>query len=97
MWRWRDWVIEAFNAASGNQRITHMFDVLGKKTISCMSDGCLRLAALWASAWKEGSGNDVPATKLGAVARKDLIKLYNDPAFLPALRMTDSAFAAELT
>lgn len=89
-------VIDAFNEGTGNNRVRHMFDALGKKTIVCMSDGCLRLAALWASAWKEGGGNQIPANKLGEVKRSTLMTLYNNPDFLPAIRLQDPAFALEL-
>lgn len=89
-------VIDAFNEKDGRERLPHMWDSLGKRTVSCMADGCLRLAALWASAWKEGDGNKIPASKLSPVSRDELKALYLDPDFLPAFRLTDPEFAAAL-
>ncbi|MGH9767889.1 MAG: S1/P1 Nuclease [Blastocatellia bacterium] len=89
-------VIEAFNTAPKNQRLPHMFSELGKKTISCIADGCLRMAAIWASAWKEGGGNATPNTKLGEVNREKLMDLYNDKEFLPAFRLKEPEFINEL-
>lgn len=41
-------------------RHQHFFDAVSKSTISCMVEGCLRLASLWESAWIEGNGEKVP-------------------------------------
>jgi len=81
-------VIAAFDAASGTQRMPHMWQQLGKATITCIAAGCLRLAAIWASAWKAGNGSKIAASQLQAIDRKTLKKLYNDPKFLPARRLT---------
>ena len=55
------------------------------ETISCMAAGCLRLASLWESAWKEGDGDqNVKAGDLAEVKQKDLQKLYQSPNFLPS-------------
>ena len=89
-------IIEAHNAASGRERITHMWDALGKKTTSCMADGCMRLASLWASAWKEGKGSKIDNAALGPVDRKKLMKLYNDKSFVEAFRLKEPQFAAVL-
>ncbi|HXG94006.1 MAG TPA: hypothetical protein VNN73_16800 [Blastocatellia bacterium] len=88
-------VIEAFNDANGN--LGQMWNTLGKRTTSCMADGCLRLAALWASAWREGGGNKIPASKLGEVNRNTLKALYNNKNFLPAFRLKDPKFAQALS
>jgi hypothetical protein len=89
-------VIEVYNAKSGRERLPHMWSVLKKRTTLNMADGCLRLAALWASAWAEGDGHKVADSKLGAVDRGELVELYNDREFLPAFRLNDPRFAAEL-
>ena len=90
-------VIDAYNDAEGRERIPRMFELVGKKTIACMAEGCLRLASLWASAWKEGGGNAIPTTQLVEVKRGKLKTLYNNPDFLPAIRLQDPAFPGELT
>lgn len=89
-------IIEAYNEKSGTQRLPHMWSVLKKRTTASMAEGCLRLSALWASAWKEGGGNKFKMSDLGPVDRGDLITLYNDKTFLPAFRMSDPDFAADL-
>lgn len=78
-------IIEAFNEEAGRQRIPHMWNQVGERTMDCMSEGCLRLAALWSSAWKEGGGSAIPAGEVGAVDKDVLMDLYNDKQnFLPA-------------
>lgn len=39
-------VVDAFNAASGRQRVPHMWDQLGKRTITCIANAALFLATL---------------------------------------------------
>lgn len=91
-------VIDAFNAVNGgSQRTEHMFNVLGKRTADSMAAGCVRLASIWASAWKEGQGNKLAATKLGAADRGELKKLYNKNSFLEAFRLKDPQFQAALS
>ncbi|MCA1556140.1 MAG: hypothetical protein LC747_05570, partial [Acidobacteria bacterium] len=89
-------VIEVYNEAEGRERLPHMWDALGKKTAACMANGCLRMAALWASAWREGGGNKIAASKLDTIKRSTLKKLYSDKEFLPAFRLQDPRFTAEL-
>jgi hypothetical protein len=90
-------VIEAYNdVPGGQQRTEHMFNTLGKKTAACMADGCLRLASLWASAWKEGNGNKIANAKLGPIDRNELKKLYNTKSFLEAFRLQEPGFLTVL-
>ncbi|MGB8212014.1 MAG: hypothetical protein WCE68_00515 [Anaerolineales bacterium] len=90
-------VINAFNAESAAQRLPYMWSVLKDATAACMAEGCLRLASLWASAWQEGGGMAAYTPDLGMVDRSALKALYDDNNFLPAYRLSDPAFAAELT
>lgn len=91
-------VIEAYNATDGGrERTEHMFNVLGKKTSETMAAGCLCLASIWASAWKEGKGSKVAASKIGPVDRGDLKTLYNTNSFVEAFRLQDPKFKAVLT
>jgi hypothetical protein len=89
-------VLDVFSEAPSGNRLGHMWDLLGKKTITCMAGGCLRMASLWASAWREGGGSKVPNTKLGTVDQQELMDLYNDKNFLPAYRLQDAEFAEAL-
>jgi hypothetical protein len=90
-------IINAFNGADVGQRLDDMWDALGKRTVACMAAGSLRMAALWASAWREGHGTTkIAAAKLVAVDRKTLKHLYDDKEFLPAFRLQDPKFAAAL-
>jgi hypothetical protein len=89
-------VITAFNGASGRDRVPHMWAVLGGRTTSCLAEGCLALATLWESAWKEGRGNRIKNSQLGTVDRATLKKLYNTNAFLEAFRLEDPKFATAL-
>lgn len=89
-------VIEAYNAAPSNNRTPHMWDVLGARTVKSMAAGCLRMASLWASAWREGGGSKIGAAKLVEVDKGELMDLYNDKTFLPAFRLEDQEFADAL-
>lgn len=89
-------IIEAYNKKSGRERLPHMWETLQAGTIFCIAEGCLRMAALWASAWKEGHGGKFKLAELGPIAREELKALYDDKEFLPAFRLNDPAFAADL-
>jgi hypothetical protein len=54
---------------------------LGERTIDVMADGCLCLAQLWDSVWKEGIG-DAQITDYGTVDEATLEGLYRNPDFL---------------
>jgi hypothetical protein len=82
-------IIEAFNEAPATNRIKHMWDVLGARTIECLSRGALVLAAIWESAWREGSGGKIAATKLIAVPGKRLIALYSNREFVRSFWLKD--------
>jgi hypothetical protein len=82
-------IIEVYNAHSGRQRIAHMWEVLGERTCDCMARGALCLAMLWESAWKEGGGTKLAASRLGAVDPGELLALYNAPTFIPSSWLRD--------
>jgi hypothetical protein len=47
---------------------------------------------IWASAWKEGQGEEnVGASKLGPAGQEALEALYNDPQFQPSVGLTQLA------
>jgi hypothetical protein len=64
-------------------RADAMWKKLGDDTITVMADGCICLAQLWDSAWKEGDG-DTNIRALGAVSEAALERLYQNPDFLPS-------------
>ena len=69
---------------------------IGEKTAICMGEGCLLLASLWRSAWKEGDGNNFPKNALAKIERISLKSLYMDKGFLPSYRMGDTEFSEAL-
>jgi hypothetical protein len=48
-----------------------------------MADGCLYLATLWDSAWREGGG-DTTMPAAVAISQTRLEELYQNPDFLPS-------------
>jgi len=64
-------------------RADAMWGALGDRTIQAMADGCICLARLWDSAWKEGTG-DSSINSLSAISEAKLEKLYQNPDFLPS-------------
>lgn len=64
-------------------RADAMWEVLGEDTINVMADGCLCLAQLWESAWKEGNGNST-ILSLEAIDEDILETLYKNRNFLPS-------------
>lgn len=63
------------------QRAPAMWSKLGDRTMDVMSDGCLCLAQLWDSAWKDGGG-DTNITQFDAIDEATLEGLYRNPEFL---------------
>jgi len=90
-------IINTHNEDTGAERTKHMFEVLGNKTAECIGEGSLRLASLWASAWKEGGGNDIGPTKLVERDRGEIKKLYNRKTFLEAFRLKEPGFQTALS
>lgn len=84
-------IVAAFNEASGNKPKA-IADSLWLKfkdgTIQNITNGCLTLAMIWDSAWKEGGGDNT-IQDLGEVIEDDLIALYQNKAFLPSVRLDE--------
>lgn len=59
------------------------------ETTDCIANGCLRLASFWESAWKEGQGNQIAASKLITIPQKKLQKLYQDSDFLKSVALDE--------
>jgi len=89
-------IIQAFDEATGTQRLPHMWQVLGPRTIQCLAAGVACMASLWESAWAQGNGDAIAKSKLRKQTTKSLKTLYTDKTFLPAYYLTDPAYAAAL-
>jgi hypothetical protein len=64
-------------------RADALWKKFGAATINVMADGCVCLAQLWDSAWREGNG-DTSIRSAGAIPQQRLKALYQDPNFLPS-------------
>jgi len=89
-------VIEIYNEKSGRERLPNMWSKLKNDTFECMADGILSLAGLWQSAWTEGKGDNIAASKLKEITHQRLMELYNDKKFLEAFRLQDPNFKTVL-
>ncbi|MHA6203924.1 Nal1-like putative serine protease [Dyella soli] len=79
-------IVEAYAASDGGKpadRADELWAKFGKATINVMADGCLCLAQLWESAWREGGG-DSSITVLDEIPEKKLAAIYQDARFLPS-------------
>jgi hypothetical protein len=86
-------IIKAYrDSQNGDGRMEKFFSEVGERTMKCMAKGCLRLASIWESAWREGKGQDISKNKLVRVPKEDLMRLYNDDKFLEAFRLQDPNF-----
>jgi hypothetical protein len=78
-------IVDAYNEeTSPAARIDRLWNDFRVRTIECMLAGCVCLADIWASAWREGEGERVPAAALGEIEWEDLATLYRDKDFLPS-------------
>jgi hypothetical protein len=79
-------LINVYDSLRRNDRLINgwhhgMWDAVGGATVSIMADGCLCLAQIWESAWREGRGSD-NINDLGAINRQLLRSLYYSNDFL---------------
>jgi hypothetical protein len=63
-----------------------MWAAFGARTIECMARGSRYLAKIWVGAWTVGGG-DQKIGDGGKVKPEDLMKLYDDPNFVPSVRL----------
>jgi hypothetical protein len=82
-------VIESWAKNPGRTRLRKMWADLGDRTADCIAAGCLRLAALWQSAWVEGRGDKVADNKLVEIPEADLMRLYNNAQFVPSMSLQE--------
>ena len=81
-------IVEAYGALVKDKKTrtasTVLWTKFKDKTIANVADGCRTLAMLWESAWVNGGGDDIPDSKLKAISKKTLQKIYEDQDFLPS-------------
>jgi hypothetical protein len=79
-------IVDTYNeGTSPADRVQKLWDAFSEKTIERIGEGCICLAEIWASAWKEGGGESISGSKLAAIDEDDLKALYNDKTFLPSV------------
>lgn len=84
------------DATCNDNCVSQMFNILGIRTISCISEGCLKLALIWENAWKEGNGDQIPDNKIVEVDSDTLKNLYEDDQYLEAFRLNDPRYMEDL-
>jgi hypothetical protein len=67
---------------SPSDRLNRLWTKFGSKTIQLMAEGCICMADIWASAWKEGKGEALD--KGGAIDQGKLTARYRQSAFFPS-------------
>jgi hypothetical protein len=82
-------ICDTYNEAQGSDRLESLFTEFGAQTIERISEGCICMAEIWASAWREGGGEDLPQSKLTAINFDDLTALVKDSTFLPSMALAD--------
>ena len=76
-------IVEVFTANPGAQRDPALWNAFGRKTINRLADGARTLAVLWRSAWDEGGGERIGASRITAQSEQALQALYEDKTFAP--------------
>ncbi len=83
-------VVDCYLKHKGRGQLDAMWDELGAATVVRMVDGALTLATVWESAWVEGAGKKkVAKSSLKAVSKAELMRLYNDRAFVESRWLKD--------
>jgi hypothetical protein len=89
-------------AKAGGNKLDNLWKALGDRTTDLLAHGAESLALVWESAWREGrarpDARPLAVGALGAVDKKALMDLYNDPAgFIPSMwlrEMRDAVMTA---
>jgi hypothetical protein len=94
-------IVEAYNESAHKTKTMFKLTIdtykIGEKTAVCMGDGCLLLASLWNSAWKEGNGKKMPKKDLVKIDSSTLKNLYMDKNFLKSYKLNNPKFAEVLS
>jgi hypothetical protein len=85
-------IVKTYNdAATKAARVTDLWTEHGKATMDVMADGCVCLAEIWASAWKDGAGENISKSELGPADFSALETSYNNKDFLPSVGLLQLA------
>jgi hypothetical protein len=81
-------IVDTYNeGTSPGDRLDKLWSTFKDKTIERIGEGCLCLAEIWASAWKDGGGENIAKSKLVVVDTDALKSLYNDKTFIPSVAL----------
>lgn len=81
-------LVDAYNQEkTPKARLDRLWNDFHVKTIDRMAEGCLCMADIWASAWKEGGGEKIPAAKLVAISQTALATRYRQKDFYPSMSL----------
>jgi hypothetical protein len=85
-------IVNTYNqGTSPSDRLNRLWQSFGGDTLKIMAEGCKCLADIWASAWKEGGGEQIAAANLGPADEAVLKSYYNDSTFLPSVGLAQLA------
>ena len=81
-------IVQVFDDNPGRGRSQALWEAFAEPTAACLADGARTLAALWEAAWRAGTtiGTFTVPNKF---TKKQMSDLYNDRAFLPAVKLQD--------
>jgi hypothetical protein len=82
-------IVEVWRESKGRGKWDKMWEELGARTITNVAAGSHAMAVLWQSAWVNGNGDRLPATKLAEIPQTTLQKLYSNKNFVPSFRLSD--------
>lgn len=82
-------IIASFDNYLKSRDLHGMWADLGDDTVKNMTAGCVCLAEIWESAWKEGNGDAIADNQLTAQDQGKLKQLYMDKSFLPDFKLPD--------
>ncbi len=76
-------ILDAYDSHPGAGRTKFLWEAFGEATIDRLADGARTLAVIWCSAWDEGAGEDLAASKMKAQSTAKLQALYENRSFAP--------------
>lgn len=76
-------ILDTYDSHPGAGRTEALWKAFGPKTVARLADGARTLAVLWRSAWEEGGGEEIAASKMTAQSTSALQKHYEDKTFAP--------------
>jgi hypothetical protein len=81
--------VDVWRSSRGPDLYRLMWEQLGTRTIAAIAGGAHAMAVPWDSAWQAGR-RQFSATELHEMIPQARLKdLYDDPAFLPSIRLDD--------